>query len=90
MKTRDLDAGVKPAREAEKAPSYPADLPPQHTSHQESPLSHHLKEKTFKLNVPPFYFLCISLWLLDSLLLYFFFLNNSMFTSCQLVACSTF
>ena len=84
----------------ERQRKHPADLPPQHTSHQESSLSYQLKktktkqikkQTSFKFNVSSSFYLLypspLSLSLPDYLLLYFF-LNNSMFTSCQLVACS--
>ena len=86
----------------ERQRKHPADLPPQHTSHQD-PRSHtnakkqkqnktkNKKQTSFKFNVSSSFYLLypspLSLSLPDYLLLYFF-LNNSMFTSCQLVACS--
>lgn len=77
MKTWESDAGVKVCKftEAEKVP-------------EQMPLLPYLKKTCFKPNVPPFYFLHDSLCP-DSLLLSVFFLNNPMFTSSQLVACSS-
>ena len=55
VKNREPDTGAKR--------KHPADLPPQPASQKEKAVLY-TNSKPFKLNVPPFYFLCVSLFIL--------------------------
>lgn len=59
MKTQEPDAGVK-ASVSEGQRKYPDDLPSQPTSCQACPSLTLSQTTSFKLNIPPIYFLCLS------------------------------